>query len=105
MSWANRTCPKTLEWRNWQTHETQNLALVTQHGGSTPPSSINIPLTLVHVGRALRDGYGKAGVSLGVRSVFRRALARCWLIGGTTPALSVFTASVDFVVAPVPALA
>ncbi len=31
---------ETLEWRNWQTHETQNLALVTQHGGSTPPSSI-----------------------------------------------------------------
>ena len=28
-----------LEWRNWQTHETQNLALRKQHGGSTPPSS------------------------------------------------------------------
>jgi transcriptional regulator with XRE-family HTH domain len=29
-----------LEWRNWQTHETQNLALCKQRGGSTPPSSI-----------------------------------------------------------------
>ena len=29
-----------LEWRNWQTHETQNLALRKEHGGSTPPSSI-----------------------------------------------------------------
>ena len=35
-----------LEWRNWQTHETQNLALRKQHGGSTPPSSTNISLDL-----------------------------------------------------------
>ena len=76
MSWANRTCPKTLEWRNWQTHETQNLALVTQHGGSTPPSSINIPLTLVHVGRALQGGFARAGVSWFRRPARRGAPAR-----------------------------
>ena len=35
-----------LEWRNWQTHETQNLALRKQRGGSTPPSSTNISLDL-----------------------------------------------------------
>ena len=35
-----------LEWRNWQTHETQNLALRKQRGGSTPPSSTNILLDL-----------------------------------------------------------
>ena len=33
-----------LEWRNWQTHETQNLALGNQRGGSTPPSSTKILL-------------------------------------------------------------
>ncbi len=37
-----------LEWRNWQTHETQNLALCKQRGGSTPPSSTNIPRTCTH---------------------------------------------------------
>ena len=26
------------EWRNWQTHQTQNLARVTPRGGSSPPS-------------------------------------------------------------------
>src|SRR5207245_2041083 len=65
------------------THETQNLALVTQHGGSTPPSSINIPLTLVHVDRALRGGFARAGVSWFCRPV--RLAARCCLgrISGT----------------------
>ena len=28
-----------LEWRNWQTHGTQNPALFTEHVGSTPTSS------------------------------------------------------------------
>ena len=28
-----------LEWRNWQTQQTQNLPPVTRRGGSTPPSS------------------------------------------------------------------
>jgi hypothetical protein len=28
-----------LEWRNWQTHGTQNPALFTEHEGSTPSSS------------------------------------------------------------------
>ena len=32
--------PIALEWRNWQTQQTQNLPPVTRHGGSTPPSSI-----------------------------------------------------------------
>jgi hypothetical protein len=32
--------PNALEWRNWQTQQTQNLPPVTRHGGSTPPSSI-----------------------------------------------------------------
>ena len=26
------------EWRNWQTHQTQNLARLTSRGGSSPPS-------------------------------------------------------------------
>ncbi len=30
-------CQGRPKWRNWQTHQTQNLALVTQRGGSTPP--------------------------------------------------------------------
>ena len=29
----------TLEWRNWQTHGTQNPAFFTEHVGSTPTSS------------------------------------------------------------------
>ena len=40
-----------LEWRNWQTHETQNLALRKQHGGSTPPSSTN---SVIHLTRLRR---------------------------------------------------
>ena len=31
-----------LEWRNWQTQQTQNLPPVTRRGGSTPPSSTNV---------------------------------------------------------------
>ena len=31
--------PIALEWRNWQTQQTQNLPPVTRRGGSTPPSS------------------------------------------------------------------
>src|SRR5208337_780038 len=34
--------PMALEWRNWQTQQTQNLPPVTRHGGSTPPSSTNL---------------------------------------------------------------
>ena len=34
--------PIVLEWRNWQTQQTQNLPPVTRHGGSTPPSSTKI---------------------------------------------------------------
>ena len=30
-----------LEWRNWQTHGTQNPATFTGHVGSTPTSSTN----------------------------------------------------------------
>lgn len=30
-----------LEWRNWQTHGTQNPAFFTEHVGSTPTSSTN----------------------------------------------------------------
>ena len=33
-----------LEWRNWQTQQTQNLPPVTRHGGSTPPSSTSLTL-------------------------------------------------------------
>ena len=29
----------SLEWRNWQTHGTQNPAFFTEHVGSTPTSS------------------------------------------------------------------
>jgi hypothetical protein len=37
---------RTLEWRNWQTHGTQNPALFTEHVGSTPTSStISNPIT------------------------------------------------------------
>ncbi len=43
-----------LEWRNWQTHETQNLALGNQRGGSTPPSSTKI------LSPALAPGYAAA---------------------------------------------
>ena len=32
---------KLLEWRNWQTHGTQNPAAFTGHEGSTPSSSTN----------------------------------------------------------------
>ena len=32
-------CSFTLEWRNWQTHGTQNPAPFTGHVGSTPTSS------------------------------------------------------------------
>ena len=34
-----------LEWRNWQTHGTQNPALFTEHVGSTPTSSTTIEST------------------------------------------------------------
>ena len=34
-----------LEWRNWQTHGTQNPAPFTGHVGSTPTSSTNSCLT------------------------------------------------------------
>jgi hypothetical protein len=35
-----------LEWRNWQTHGTQNPAPFTGHEGSTPSSSTSIfPIT------------------------------------------------------------
>ena len=33
---------KLLEWRNWQTHGTQNPALFTEHEGSTPSSSTSL---------------------------------------------------------------
>jgi hypothetical protein len=33
---------KLLEWRNWQTHGTQNPAFFTEHVGSTPTSSTNL---------------------------------------------------------------
>ena len=36
---AKLILPMALEWRNWQTQQTQNLPPVTRHGGSTPPSS------------------------------------------------------------------
>ena len=32
-------CTLSLEWRNWQTHGTQNPAFFTEHVGSTPTSS------------------------------------------------------------------
>ncbi len=32
---------KALEWRNWQTHGTQNPASFTRYVGSTPTSSTN----------------------------------------------------------------
>jgi len=32
---------RSLEWRNWQTHGTQNPAGFTSHVGSTPTSSTN----------------------------------------------------------------
>src|SRR5579884_2137914 len=34
-------CTRSLEWRNWQTHQTQNLALYKRREGSTPSSSTN----------------------------------------------------------------
>ena len=34
------------EWRNWQTHQTQNLARFTPRGGSSPPSGTTTPLIL-----------------------------------------------------------
>ena len=34
-----------LEWRNWQTHGTQNPALFTEHVGSTPTSSTTDSMT------------------------------------------------------------
>ena len=36
---ANSFVSIVLEWRNWQTQQTQNLPPVTRRGGSTPPSS------------------------------------------------------------------
>ena len=30
------------EWRNWQTHQTQNLAFFTERVGSTPTSATNL---------------------------------------------------------------
>jgi hypothetical protein len=36
---AKLVSPIELEWRNWQTQQTQNLPPVTRRGGSTPPSS------------------------------------------------------------------
>ena len=38
-----------LEWRNWQTHGTQNPALFTEHVGSTPTSSTRGQINLVQV--------------------------------------------------------
>ena len=31
--------PSVAEWRNWQTHQTQNLAFFTERVGSTPTSA------------------------------------------------------------------
>lgn len=36
----------TLEWRNWQTHRTQNPAFFTERVGSTPTSSTKTPVLL-----------------------------------------------------------
>ncbi len=36
-----------LEWRNWQTHGTQNPASFTRYVGSTPTSSTNLGLLTV----------------------------------------------------------
>ena len=52
---AKLLVPIVLEWRNWQTQQTQNLPPVTRRGGSTPPSSIWAPRNgLVH-GRNLEN--------------------------------------------------
>ena len=37
------------EWRNWQTHGTQNPALFTEHVGSTPTSGTNYALTFATI--------------------------------------------------------
>jgi hypothetical protein len=34
--------PVVAEWRNWQTHQTQNLAKFTLRVGSTPTSATNV---------------------------------------------------------------
>ena len=39
---AKLVFPIVLEWRNWQTQQTQNLPPVTRRGGSTPPSSTKL---------------------------------------------------------------
>ena len=46
--WADAvTAPRMLEWRNWQTHWTQNPAPFTGHEGSTPSSSTMLPALAV----------------------------------------------------------
>ena len=54
---------RSLEWRNWQTHGTQNPAFFTEHVGSTPTSStrstfIVVLKSLCYVSVSLRIGIG-----------------------------------------------
>ena len=60
--------PVVAEWRNWQTHQTQNLAKFTLRVGSTPTSATkNKPLVWLvqqpQVWNALRDDQLTPGLS------------------------------------------
>ena len=41
------------EWRNWQTHQTQNLAFFTEREGSTPSSATNLEFHMMAIRRFL----------------------------------------------------
>ena len=50
------------EWRNWQTHQTQNLARLTSRGGSIPPSGTSVINNLRRLPFS-SHGFSAAGVS------------------------------------------
>ena len=67
-----------LEWRNWQTHWTQNPAPFTGHEGSTPSSSTNRPPDSSVLGHCLVQAHpGFAGSSRTKAGSGPRALTGC----------------------------
>ncbi len=65
-AWGDAKLPELLEWRNRQTHWTQNPAPFTGHEGSTPSSSTNRP--------GFPDKFEQSGPKPGMVSVARRAI-------------------------------
>ena len=76
--------PIALEWRNWQTQQTQNLPPVTRHGGSTPPSSTKFVEVQGSWRNLRRDRVAKFLVQGYCRSVRLKTRKRQPQAGGAT---------------------